>query len=137
MESTIKTLEILKLYKQLHRTVQTVFKGDIRAQVVARDKIRSEFSEKKKITEPKSIEELLKYGQECDQVLRTQIIQAVAVPGKENVYRANVTEKCLVDNSPYRSDVSDEEYKASIRAARKKQNKKSLCQENQVAKKED
>ena len=60
MESSIKTLEILKLYKQLHRTVQTVFKGDIRAQVGARNKIRSEFDEKKNITEPKTIKELLK-----------------------------------------------------------------------------
>ena len=130
METTIKTLEILKLYKQLHRTVQTVFKGDIRAQVVARDKIRSEFCEKKNITELKSIKELLKYGQECDQVLRTQIIQAVAVPGKENVYRAKVNENCLVDNALYRSDITEEEYKASIRAARKKKNNKSPCQEN-------
>ena len=130
METPIKTLEILKLYKQLHRTVQTVFKGDIRAQIVARDKIRSEFVEKKNITEPKSVKELLKYGKECDEVLRTQIIQAVAVPGKDNVYRAAVTENCLVDNAPYRPDVSEEEYKASIRAARKRKNTKSPCQEN-------
>ena len=126
MDSSIKAIVILKLYKQLHRTVQTVFKGDIRAQIVARDKIRGEFCEKKNIKDTKSIIELIKYGQECDLVLRTQVIQAVAVDGKDNVYRATVTENSLVDNAPYRNDISEEEYKASIRAARKK-NKSKTC----------
>ena len=128
METSIKATEILKLYKQLHRTVQTVFKGDIRAQIVARDKIRSEFDQKKNVAEPKSIIELIKYGKECDQLLRTQVIQAVKVDGKENVYRATVTENSLVDNAIFRDDVTDAEYKASIRAARRNKNNKS-CQD--------
>ena len=132
MESSTKAIEILKLYKQLHRTVQTVFKGDVRAQIAARDKIRSEFYEKKNITDSKSIKEMIKYGNDCDTVLRTQIIQAVAVAGKESVYRATVTEHSLVDNAPYRSDISDAEYKASVRAARNKKSAKSLCEENKT-----
>jgi len=125
MEPSVKAIEILKLYKQLHRTVQTVFKGDIRALNAAKDKIRSEFNEKRNVTETKSLKELYKYGQECDNVLRTQVIQAVKVEGKDDVYRAPVTENTLVDNAMYRDDITDAEYKASIRAARKNKNNKS------------
>ena len=131
MEPSVKAIEILKLYKQLNRTVQIVFKGDIRALNAAKDKIRSEFEEKRNIKETKSIKELMKYGQECDQVLRTQVIQAVKVEGKDNVYRAPVTENTLVDNAIYRDDITDAEYKASIRAARKNKRNKS-CQDKRI-----
>ena len=129
MESS-KAIDIFKLYKKLHRTVQTVFKGDIRAQIVARDKIRLEFNANRNITDVKSINEMIKYGDDCEKVLRTQVIQAVAVPGKENVYKAPVSENFLVDNAAFRTDISDAEYKAAIRAARKKKTTKSACDEN-------
>ena len=128
MEHSTKAIEILKLYKQLHRTVQTVFKGDIRAQITARDKIRSEFESKRNVTDAKSIAELIKYGNDCDQVLKTQVIQAVKVEGKDNVFRATVTDNALVENYMFRNDVTKEEYKASIRAARKNKNTKT-CQD--------
>ena len=60
MEPSVKAIEILKLYKQLNRTVQIVFKGDIRALNAAKVKIRSEFEEKRNIKETKSIKELMK-----------------------------------------------------------------------------
>ena len=136
MDLAVKTTKSLKLFKDLHRTVQTVFKGDLRAQIAARDKIRSEFYKNKNVSNEETINELIKYGYECDTVLRNQIIQAVAVPGKENVYRASVTKGSLVDNEPYRNDVTEAEYKASIRAARKRNAAKALCQDNMQTAKE-
>ena len=128
MASPNKNLEIFKLCKQLHRTVQTVFKGDLRAQLIARDKIRSEFYNNKGVTNEQTINELIKYGYDCENVLKNQVIQAVAVDGKENVYRATVIEGSLVEHTPFNDDVSEEEYKASIRAEnkRKKAAAKSL-----------
>ena len=128
MASPNKNLEIFKLCKRLHRTVQTVFKGDLRAQLIARDKIRSEFYNNKGVTNEQTINELIKYGYDCENVLKNQVIQAVAVDGKENVYRATVIEGSLVEHTPFNDDVSEEEYKASIRAEtkRKKAAAKSL-----------
>ena len=80
------------------------------------------------VTDDKSIAELIKYGNDCDQVLKTQVIQAVKVEGKDNVYRATVTDNALVENYMFRNDVTKEEYKASIRAARKNKNTKT-CQD--------
>ena len=138
MATSNASTNVLKLYKQLHRTVQTVFRGDTRAQVISRDKIRSEFDKNKKVTSQQTIDELIKYGNDCDGVLRNQVIQATAVEGKENVYRATVTHGSLVDNAPYCDNVSEAEYKASVRAANKqnKKNGKTNCENMSNATKE-
>ena len=132
MNSAIKTIEVRKLCKQLHRTAQSVFKGDIRTQIAARDKIRSEFYKHKYVSNEQTIGELIKYGYECNDVLKCQVIQAVSVPGKENVYRASVTQGSLVDNEPFSNDITEAEYKASIRAARKRNKGKTACQEKYI-----
>ena len=84
----------LRLYKHLHRTSQVVFRGDVRAVAMARDKIRDEFNKNRAVSSPAAIQELTKIGHEAAIVLKTQVIQA-AVTGEVSedgrpIYRANI-----------------------------------------------
>ena len=116
----------LRLYKHLHRTSQVVFQGDVRAVAAARNKIRDEFNKNRGVSSPAAIQELTKIGHEAAVVLQTQVIQAAATGeiGDDGrpIYRANIRQpEQLVTNAPFKDDISDEEYKASVRAHRKKQ----------------
>ncbi len=63
----------LSLFKTLHRSVQTVFRGDLRAMLIARDKIEAEFRKNRNLTDQGAIEELLKHGADCNKVFLTQM----------------------------------------------------------------
>lgn len=126
--------EALKLYKKLHRTAQTVFRGDARALSASRDKIRAEFTKNKSVAKESAVLELVKHGHECDQVLRKSVVRAVMRKPQEGpsisgsvkggpVYRVEVTESMLVDNVAFRNDVTDEEYRAANRRGRQR----SIC----------
>lgn len=99
--------KVLQSFKSLHKTRKLVFKGDIYALNEGRKKINSEFKKYRDIKEPSSIEELIKYASEVEEVLRTCVIQAKEVaPGK---YEAQITKDTLkLDNVPFKDCISNE-----------------------------
>ncbi len=84
--STTRAVEVLKLYKQLHRTVQRVFRGDESAISAARVRIRSDFEKNKHVQAPVAVDELINLGRDCDRVLREQVFQLEITPSGMNSF---------------------------------------------------
>ena len=111
--------KILGLYKKLHRTTQKVFRGDPYAMGQAYNRVREEFEKHKRVTNPTTIEELVKLGESADEVLRKKVIQLEEIG--ENKYKVNVTEDTeFGENTPYRDDITKEQYRQRNRESRKK-----------------
>lgn len=93
--------KVLQSFKALHRTRKSVFNGDTHALTEARKKINEEYRKYKDIAEESSIEEMLRYSHEVEEILKKCVIQAKEVePGK---YQANITKNTLrLDNVPYK-----------------------------------
>ncbi|XP_071586514.1 complex III assembly factor LYRM7 isoform X2 [Heliangelus exortis] len=60
-----RRLQVLKLFKSLHRTRQEVFKNDTRALEAARQKINQEFKNNQGETSEEKINEYLYQGKIC------------------------------------------------------------------------
>ena len=82
--STSRAVEVLKLYKQLHRTALRVFRGDESAIMAARVRIRSDFEKNKHVQAPVAVDELINLGRDCDRVLREQVFQLEVKPSGTN-----------------------------------------------------
>ena len=67
--------KVLQLYRQLHRTTRYVFKGDIASINTVSAKIREEFDKNRSVKSDTAVEELIKYGQEADEILRKFVLQ--------------------------------------------------------------
>ncbi len=129
---------VLSLFKTLQRTSQSVFRGDPRALTAARDKIRTEFEKNRGVRSETAVEELIQHGKDCDtvrsqrayvcffdvfsililnpQVLRENVLQARLTD--RGTYEVNVREDNLVENTPFRDDVTREEYREAVKKAR-------------------
>lgn len=92
--------EVLQSFKALHKTRQTVFKGDTFALEEGRKKINEEYRKCKNVENTSSIEELLKYAKDVENELRTCVIQAREVePG---FYQAEIrSDTVKLDNTPF------------------------------------
>ncbi|XP_068631344.1 complex III assembly factor LYRM7 [Battus philenor] len=98
---------VLHSFKKLHRTRQTVFEGDMRALAAARLKINEEFKKNKHVTDTESIKAMIKFGEDVETELRTQVIQAREV--KPGVFEARITKETLkLDNIPYNDNAIPE-----------------------------
>ncbi|XP_042228370.1 complex III assembly factor LYRM7-like [Homarus americanus] len=92
--------KVLTCFKQLHRTRLTVFQGDTNALAAAREQINGEFTKNINVSNSDSIEELITFGQQVEEVLRTSVIQAVK--REDGTYSARILEDTLrLDNKPY------------------------------------
>uniref|UniRef100_A0AAA9S6V8 Complex III assembly factor LYRM7 n=1 Tax=Bos taurus TaxID=9913 RepID=A0AAA9S6V8_BOVIN len=92
-------LQVLQLFKTLHRTRQQVFKNDARALEAARIKINEEFKCNKTETSPKKIEELIKIGSDVELILRTSVIQGIHTD--HNTLKLVPRKDLLIENVPY------------------------------------
>ncbi len=72
--------QVLSVFKTLHRTAQTVFRGDPRAMVMARDKIEADFKKNKSVTKQEEIEELVNFARDCNKVWKGYIQNKGRVP---------------------------------------------------------
>ena len=111
--------EALKLYKRLHRTIQRVFKGDHGAMFAARDKVCEEFHKYRNVTNDNAIQGLLNQGWEAQKTLSELVVQIERKEGHK--YQMNIRDEThKFENNPFRDDVTDDEYKAANRKARRK-----------------
>ena len=111
--------EALKLYKRLHRTIQRVFKGDHGAMFAARDKVCEEFLKYRNVTNDNAIQGLLNQGWEAQKTLSELVVQIERKEGDK--YQMNIRDEThKFENNPFRDDVTDDEYKAANRKARRK-----------------
>ncbi|ENN72872.1 complex III assembly factor LYRM7 [Dendroctonus ponderosae] len=92
--------EVLQSFKALHKTRQTVFKGDTFALKEGRKKINEEYQKCKNVENTGSIEELVNYARAVEHELRTCVIQAREVePG---FYQAEIrSDTVKLDNTPF------------------------------------
>ncbi|OWR51933.1 hypothetical protein KGM_208885 [Danaus plexippus plexippus] len=93
-------IQVLKVFKKLHKTRMRVFEGDERALTAARQKINEGFAKNKEVHNEEAIKELIKFGEDIEKELRTQVIQAREV--KPGVFEAKIREDTVkLDNIPY------------------------------------
>ncbi|KAB0801815.1 hypothetical protein PPYR_04001 [Photinus pyralis] len=93
--------EVLKCFKNLHRTREIVFNGDVRALQKGREKINEEFKKNKDVQELATINELIRFSEEVEKELRTTVVQAREI--KPGVFQANIRPDTLkLDNIPYK-----------------------------------
>jgi len=111
--------EALILYKNLHRTVQRVFRGDIPAMLAARDKVCEEFNKNRNVNSETSIAELLNQGKQVQEILDKSVVQIKKT--EEDKFQMNIRDQThMFDNNPFRDDVTPEEYKMANRRSRRK-----------------
>ena len=60
--------QVLSVFKALHRTAQTVFRGDPRALTVVRQRIIEDFRSNKDVAKQESIDELIGHAWDCNKV---------------------------------------------------------------------
>ncbi|KAG5453776.1 Complex III assembly factor lyrm7 [Clonorchis sinensis] len=90
----------LKLLADLHRTCRVVFHGDESTLQAAKERIRAEFRANQAVTDSQKIEELLKYGEDVEMLLRTTVIQ-MEYNEKDNRFKLNLREGLAYgDNEP-------------------------------------
>ncbi|CAK1598654.1 unnamed protein product [Parnassius mnemosyne] len=91
---------VLQSFKKLHRTRMKIFEGDLRALTAARIKINQEYKNNKNVQDEQSIKSMIKFGEDVETELRTQVIQAREV--KPGVFEAKITKETLkLENIPY------------------------------------
>ena len=83
--------KVIQLYRQLHRTTKTVFKDDSASIGTVSAKIRGEFEKNRNVKNEAAIEELLKFGQESDEILRKFVLQIEqTTENDETTYRTHI-----------------------------------------------
>ncbi|CAH4035771.1 complex III assembly factor LYRM7 [Pieris brassicae] len=88
---------VLKNFKSLHRTRLKIFDGDHKALTAARLKINDEYKKNKAVKDEEAIKAMVKFSEEIEQELKTQVIQAREV--KPGVFEARITEDTVkLDN---------------------------------------
>ncbi|XP_028660712.1 complex III assembly factor LYRM7 [Erpetoichthys calabaricus] len=92
-------LKVLRLFKTLHRTRESVFRDDTRALEAARKKINEEFKKNKNETSLETINQMMKLASDVEIVLRTSVIQGVHVADNKLLLRPR--RDVLQDNVPY------------------------------------
>lgn len=70
---------MLSLFKKLHRTRQRVFRGDENVLTATRQRLNNDFKDKKHVEDKNSIAALIKYGEEIEAVLCTEVVQAKVI----------------------------------------------------------
>ncbi|XP_031209317.1 complex III assembly factor LYRM7 isoform X3 [Mastomys coucha] len=92
-------LQVLQLFKTLHRTRQQVFRNDKRALEAARVKINEEFKKHKSETSPEKIKEMMKLGSDVELLLRTSVIQGIHTD--RDTLQLVPRKDLLTENVPY------------------------------------
>ncbi|XP_018099755.1 complex III assembly factor LYRM7-like isoform X2 [Xenopus laevis] len=80
-------MKVLKLFKTLHRTRQSVFQNDHRALEAARQSINEEFKKNKIECSSTKISELLKFGTDVEILLRTSVVQVPEMCAEQEFQR--------------------------------------------------
>lgn len=70
-------MQVLEIFKKLHRTRQNVFHGDEKALFAARLKINEEFKKNMDCSDIAKVEEMLKFAESVENELRCTVVQAV------------------------------------------------------------
>ena len=114
------SLQVLKLYKTLNRTIQKVFRNDPIGISAANLEIRKEFDKNRDVTSENTQKELIQYGYEVNYVLDQKVLQLQQMDDKGR-YKANIRPDMEFGiDTPYRDDITEEQYREANRGAKQK-----------------
>jgi len=88
-------VEVLSIFRKLHRTRQMIFGGDKYALTEARKKINSEFKNRTALADPAEIEKAIGTAREAELVLRTTVVQTQLVDSDQQVFKVKVNPDTL------------------------------------------
>ncbi|KAM7408440.1 hypothetical protein PAMA_002255 [Pampus argenteus] len=92
-------MQVLRVFKTLHRTRAAVFKDDNRALIAARLKINEEFQKNKNETSEENINKMIEMGSKVEAVLRECVLQMEHVGEDKLLLRPR--ESLLLENVPF------------------------------------
>lgn len=92
--------EVLKCFKTLLRSSQTVFGGDALAQAKVRQEIRKEFLKHQQTTDPTEVARLVKHGYDVKLELEASVVKLNINPHTGN-YVLHLEERHLSDNTAW------------------------------------
>ena len=114
------SLQSLKLYKTLNRTIEKVFQNDLVGINMANIEIRKEFDKNRNVTSENALKELIEHGYGVNYVLDKKVLQLQQMD-KKGRYKANIRPDMEFGiNTPYRDDITEEQYKEANRGAKQK-----------------
>ena len=114
------SLQALKLYKTLNRTIQKVFRNDPTGISMANIEIRKEFDKNRDVTSENALKELIEHGYGVNYVLDKKVLQLQQMDEKGR-YKVNIRPDMEFGiNTPYRDDITVEQYKEANRGAKQK-----------------
>ena len=114
------SLQSLKLYKTLNRTIKKVFQNDPVGINMANIEIRKEFDKNRDVTSENALKELIEHGYGVNYVLDKKVLQLQQMDEKGR-YKANIRPDMEFGiNTPYRDDITEEQYKEANRGAKQK-----------------
>ena len=117
---TKMSLQSLKLYKTLNRTIKKVFQNDPVGINMANIEIRKEFDKNRDVTSENALKELIEHGYGVNYVLDKKVLQLQQMDEKGR-YKANIRPDMEFGiNTPYRDDITEEQYKEANRGAKQK-----------------
>ncbi|KAF6025080.1 hypothetical protein EB796_016607 [Bugula neritina] len=93
--STALRMEVLSIFRKLHRTRQKIFSGDALALVEARKTINSEFQSRRSQTDEEEINKSIQMAIEAEVVLRKTIVQAKLVDDNNEVFKVKIHPETL------------------------------------------
>ncbi|KAM6997096.1 complex III assembly factor LYRM7 [Tautogolabrus adspersus] len=92
-------MQVLNVFKKLHRTRLAVFNNDDKSLTAARLKINEEFRKNKNETSEENIQKMIKMGSDVEIVLRQAVLQMEHLG--ENTLLLRPRESLLLENVPY------------------------------------
>ena len=85
----------------------------------ARDKVWEEFGKYKNLSNENAIKGLINQGWEVQTILSKNVVQIEKV--EDDKYHMNIREEThKFENNPFRNDITDEEYRAANRKAKRR-----------------
>jgi len=107
MSSNALRSQVLKCFREIHKTRKYIFKGDEKNLTLVRERINEEFAKHKHVKSEAAIEELVKAGHEAAQLVRTQLMRYELTP--QGTQKVSIREELLVEHGPYQR-IPDGEY---------------------------
>ncbi|XP_050540133.1 complex III assembly factor LYRM7 [Daktulosphaira vitifoliae] len=128
MASNAGKRQVLNAFKLVHKASLKCFKNDNYMQIAAKNQINQEFKKNKCISDPNTVQNLIKFAQDIENELLTQVVQAEQI--SENKFRLNIDPKRHThENIPY-AELDDKTYKKWKEAKKNdgKKNRKCCCE---------
>ncbi|XP_050419628.1 complex III assembly factor LYRM7 [Adelges cooleyi] len=117
--------QVLNTFKLVHRARSKCFKDDNHMSNAAKVQINEEFKKNKSVSDPITVQNLIKFALDVENELLTQVVQAERIA--ENKFKLKIDpDRHTYENIPY-AELDDETYKKWKESKKKGGKKDQKC----------